>query len=175
MRIATDVGGVLKERKCNDSDPTIWIKGAREALHRLSKHNEMYIISHVRPENEEKLKDMLRHSFVPRYIPEKRWFFVYEREKKLEVMMKHNVKGLIDDREELVKMVNEAGLLGLQFRSPCFRNWKMVLAKLLPFSQQLEDEDDEDFKTLRCYVEEDGYGDWSDSRSKLVKVQKRRV
>src|SRR3954469_17254776 len=83
--LAVDVG-VLKEHKRFPGDKVRWIPDAEWALNKLKGHFKLYIICHVDPHEEPRLREELRGSFVVKYIPEERWFFVYERHDKVDVM-----------------------------------------------------------------------------------------
>ena len=124
--LSTDVGGVLKEHKRYDGDVR-WIPCSEWALRKLCKFHKMHIISHVRPENKSSLKRMLRKSFVPKYIPEKRWHFTYTREAKVDVMKKYGIPTHIDDRPDIIEWVKKAGLEGILFRGTNFPNWWSVV------------------------------------------------
>ena len=129
--LATDIGGVLKEHKRFKGDDQVrWIKHAEWALSKLAKRRKLYIISHVKPENTERLRNMLRGTFVERYIPEERWHFVHERYHKIYIMQKFSIPTLIDDRRDIIQWVTEAGLCGIRFGSNDFPNWKTVVRQI---------------------------------------------
>lgn len=133
-KFATDVGGVLREHKRNPCDKEIrWVEKSKWALKKLlhMQHmghiQEVHIISHVRPENTENLRNILRNSFVKDYIPEERWHFVHQRQDKIKVMKEYSIDTLVDDRPDIIQWVKEAGLCGILFRSKDFPDWKSVI------------------------------------------------
>lgn len=128
--LATDVGGVLKEN--NRHGDVVWIPGAKHALCNLSDHYHLSIISKVRKGRTERMKYVLRNSFVADYIPEDRWHFVHDRRKKVKIMKLYSISTLIDDRKDVIHAVEKAGLTGIHFRSKEFPDWKSVLKRLLP-------------------------------------------
>lgn len=129
VHIATDVGGVIKEHKEFEGDLR-WVPCARWGLCRLAKRYKLHIISHVKRENEARLKRILRESFVQDYIPESRWHFVYTRPDKIQVMKRCGISTLIDDREDIIDWVERAGLNGILFRSESFPDWCAVVRHL---------------------------------------------
>ena len=130
--LATDVGGVLKRHKRDKDDTEVrWMPGSKWALSKLSKRRTLYIISHVTPDQKENLKSILRSSFVPRYIPEERWFFVYNRMDKIRVMEREGIPTLIDDRADIIQWVRDAGMCGIQFGTEGFEDWEMVVREIL--------------------------------------------
>lgn len=129
--LATDVGGVLKRHQEDHNAPPEWLPHAESSLKKLSEHYILYIISHVKEENEDRLRQNLRDSFVIDYIPEDRWFFVRERECKVEVMKMLDVRILIDDRTDIVEKVKETGFFGILFGCKKFHDWRVITKKLL--------------------------------------------
>jgi len=130
--LATDVGGVIKEHKRFEGDVR-WVPGARWALCRLSRMYKLHIISHVKPDEEVRLRKLLKDSFVHYYIAEKNWHFVYTRQDKINVMKRYNINTLIDDRPDIIEWVEESGLRGILFRSKTFPDWCTVVRALKSF------------------------------------------
>jgi len=139
--LATDVGGVLKEHRRFPGDEKVrWVPKSKWALKKLCKKRKLYIISYVRPGRSDLLRKTLRASFVPDYIPEKRWHFVHSRPAKIDIMKKYGIPTLIDDRPDIIGWVEEAGLRGILFRGQDYPDWKHVVHSVLSMdSVHLED------------------------------------
>jgi len=132
-RMGIDVGGVLKEHSHESNlhdGETRWVPKAEWALKRLHKIRKLYIISRVHPGHTNAMRNLLRNSFVIKYIPESRWFFVPQRIDKVTIMQQHGIGTLVDDRRDIIEWVKEAGLCGILFRSKEYPNWKSIVQEL---------------------------------------------
>lgn len=135
-KIAIDVGGVLIEKKSKygadtnfDIDDIKWMPGALEAVKTLSQIYDVYILSFCGKKTEKETRLALRKE-VSIHVPENKWIFTREREYKVDRMKEYNITTLIDDTSDIIKWVEEAGLIGIHYGSALFPDWKSIVTHL---------------------------------------------
>ena len=131
-KIAIDVGGVIIEKKNQfgqdtnfDIDNIKWVPGALQALEKLSKIYDVYILSFCGKKTEAETRLALKKE-VAQLIPEDKWIFTREREYKIDRMKTHGITTLVDDTLQIINWVENAGMKGIHFRSPWFPDWASV-------------------------------------------------
>jgi hypothetical protein len=143
-RLAIDVGGVLIAKKYEDgadsnfdSNNVKWLDGALAALETLSSDYdyELYVLSFCGKKTEMETRQALQQ--VRHLIPEERWIFTRKREHKAREMKGRGIPVLIDDREDIIRNVEEQGLQGIHFGSERTPDWKAVVLTLSLQSHQI--------------------------------------
>ena len=135
--LAIDVGGVLLEKRdLSGSDTNFdvadvrWVPGALEAVKKLKPHFDLYVLSFCGKKTEMETRDALKQYIISE-IPEEKWIFTRKREHKVNRMKDYGISTLIDDTQSIIEWVNDAGLKGIHFRGPVYKNWDVVVSNLL--------------------------------------------
>jgi hypothetical protein len=136
-KLAIDIGGVVLEKRDLSGpdtnfnlDDVKWVPGALEAVKELVKMYDVYILSFCGKKIEMDTRKALHASELPLYVPEDKWFFTRKREHKILVMKENGIGTLVDDTLQIIEWVNAAGLNGIHFRGPIYKNWGNVLERL---------------------------------------------
>lgn len=139
MKIAVDVGGVIIKKDYSDvSKEDTLIAGvefaqifenAHQVMKDLSEKHELWILSFAGANREVQTKQILRKHKFNEIIPEERWIFVRSRREKLPAMRQYNLDLLIDDTEQIIKMLNKEGIKTIWFGTDKYSKFGKVQAR----------------------------------------------